>query len=148
MPFKWDAASERNLLLFALAEMSPPAASIWPRVADKLGNDLNANACSQKFYKLRKESEKLLQQDDAAASGDSATPVKEPKTTKTPNSKAASGRKRKGADANGEEINTPVKRKRNVKKEAPADSGVEVKTKIEEDESAAVKSEVEHREGE
>ena len=45
MPFKWDAASERNLLLFAIGEMNPPATSIWTRVAEKLGNDLNANAC-------------------------------------------------------------------------------------------------------
>ncbi|KIW28969.1 uncharacterized protein PV07_04820 [Cladophialophora immunda] len=137
MPFKWDPASERNLLLFAIAEMSPPSTSIWPKVAEKLGNDLNANACSQKFYKLKKESEKLLQQGDTTVSGDAVTPVKEAKTPKTPGSKAASGKKRKGTDADHEETTTPIKRKRNAKKDAPA--APEVKAEIEE-ESVAVKA--------
>ncbi|KIW92913.1 uncharacterized protein Z519_06762 [Cladophialophora bantiana CBS 173.52] len=146
MPFKWDAASERNLLLFAIAEMSPPATSIWPRVAEKLGNDLNASACSQKFYKLKKESEKLLHQGDSTVGGDAATPFKDAKTAKTPASKGTSGRKRNVADVNGEEPKTPTKRKRNMKNVAPAEP--EIKGEVEEEKIPAVKSEDEVSKGE
>ena len=45
MPFKWDPVAERNLLLYAIAEMSGPTATIWPGVAEKMGGGLNANAC-------------------------------------------------------------------------------------------------------
>lgn len=45
MPFKWDPVAERNLLLHAIAEMQGPVATIWPKVAEKLGGGLNANAC-------------------------------------------------------------------------------------------------------
>ncbi|KIX99280.1 uncharacterized protein Z520_04856 [Fonsecaea multimorphosa CBS 102226] len=145
MPFKWDPASERNLLLYAIAEMNAPPTSIWPRVAEKLGNDLNGNACSQKFYKLKKESEKILQ-GDATVRGDAATPVKEAKTAKAPASKATSGKKRKAADPDdGEDVKTPTKRKGNAKKEAPANPEPEVKAESQEEEAnSAVKAEDEH----
>lgn len=45
MPFKWDAAAERNLLLYAISEMQAPATTIWPLVAEKLGAGVNGNAC-------------------------------------------------------------------------------------------------------
>ncbi len=45
MPFKWDAESERALLLLVITEMSPPAGAIWPNVAERLGRDLSGNAC-------------------------------------------------------------------------------------------------------
>ncbi|OAP57777.1 hypothetical protein AYL99_08515 [Fonsecaea erecta] len=140
MPFKWDAASERNLLLFAIAEMTSPATSIWAKVAERLGNDLNANACSQKFYKLKKDSGRILHQGDATVSGDSATLVKEAKTPKTPTSKATPVRKRKAADADdGEDVKPSIKRKKNAKKDVP--SVPEVKEEVQDEEDNIVKTE-------
>ncbi|KIW79323.1 hypothetical protein Z517_05935 [Fonsecaea pedrosoi CBS 271.37] len=143
----WNDATEKLLLFSMIEEPDNCSRAKFEQAAVAIGGGVSANACRQKFYKLKKEGEKLLQQDDAAVSSDPATPVKE-KTTKTPTGKPASGRKRKGTDGDGEKVNTAVKRKRNVKKEAPADAWPEVKTKIEEDESAAVKGEVEHSEDE
>jgi hypothetical protein len=45
MPFKWDAESERALLLMVIAEMSPPTTAIWPNVAERLGRGLSDSAC-------------------------------------------------------------------------------------------------------
>ena len=50
MPFKWDAESERALLLLVITEMSPPAGAIWANVAERLGRGLNGNAC--RYYAL------------------------------------------------------------------------------------------------
>ncbi|EXJ93700.1 hypothetical protein A1O1_02092 [Capronia coronata CBS 617.96] len=103
MPFKWDPAAERNLLLFAIGEMAGPPSTIWPAVAEKIGGGLNANACSQKFYKLKKEADKLLTDNDTPAPD---TPAK---STKSSNKKATgSESKRKRNAAQDEE--TPTKR--------------------------------------
>jgi hypothetical protein len=47
MPFKWDAQSERSLLLSAITVMGNPPVAIWDQVAEKIGNgtELNGNAC-------------------------------------------------------------------------------------------------------
>ncbi|KAK5050077.1 hypothetical protein LTR84_004197 [Exophiala bonariae] len=109
MPFKWDAMAERNLLLHVIGEMNGPGAAIWEGVAAKLGGGLNGNACSQKFYKLKKESEKLL-------SGDGAD-------TPAPAKPAATPRKPRAPKLN--EDGTPVKAtsRSRKKKAAPNDDG-------------------------
>ncbi|EXJ91514.1 hypothetical protein A1O3_00062 [Capronia epimyces CBS 606.96] len=103
MPFKWDSETERNLLLFAIGEMSGPPAAIWPAVAEKLGSGLNASACSQKFYKLKRESEKLLGDNDTST----------PKTSKGSARKASGSEstatKRKKPQSHDEE-DTPTKK--------------------------------------
>lgn len=45
MVYKWNVESERKLLLLIISEMSAPSTSIWPIVAQKLDDSLNANAC-------------------------------------------------------------------------------------------------------
>jgi hypothetical protein len=93
------------------------------------------SACSQKFYKLKRESDKLLADGGAvAASSDVATPVK---ATKTPGSKGTSGRKRKSAGADCDrEIATPTKRSKLKKNPAPE---VEVKAEVQDEDTPAVK---------
>ncbi|ETI24140.1 hypothetical protein G647_03509 [Cladophialophora carrionii CBS 160.54] len=139
MPFKWDAQSERNLLLSAIKVMGNPPATIWDQVAETIGNghEVNGNACSQKFYKLKKESENLLAEGGGvASSNDAATPTKAPKT---PGSKGTGGRKRKNADIDGDgEVATPSKRGKAKKGAAPE---VEVKTEVENEVTPAVKVE-------
>ncbi len=105
----------------------------------------------QKFYKLKKESEKLLVEGAATVdTGETTTPAK----AKSP--KRSGGGKRKSdaaADGDGEEDATPTKRKRNTKKPAPkpapkvkteevdAESGAENGANGEEQEAPAVKNE-------
>lgn len=46
MPYKWNAESERALLLSAVTNSDhKPSTQIWTAVADELGGGLNANAC-------------------------------------------------------------------------------------------------------
>ncbi|EHY54881.1 hypothetical protein HRR83_005859 [Exophiala dermatitidis] len=114
MPFKWDAESERNLLIAAIGEMSAPPTTIWPAVAERLGHGLNGNACSQKFYKLKKESEKLLGENDTN------TAPKTPKTSARKTNPSSTGTKRKRRAP--EEAETPTKLAK--KEETPSKSSV------------------------
>ncbi|KAI1615343.1 hypothetical protein EDD36DRAFT_462859 [Exophiala viscosa] len=113
MVFKWDNESERALLLLAITEMQAPKSTVWPAVAEKLGGGLNASACSQKFYKLKKESEKLLGGGDTATTNAPTTP----KTTKVKGENGTTGRatggKRKKAttDQDADLGDTPSKKK-------------------------------------
>jgi hypothetical protein len=91
-----------------------------------LGNRLTFT-CSQKFYKLKKESEAMLKGEGVDL--DAITPVKA-KTPKTPGSKATSGRKRK-ADAGADKAATPTKRGK-AKKSAPVEAEVKVEMKTKE----------------
>ncbi|KAJ9604625.1 hypothetical protein H2200_010739 [Cladophialophora chaetospira] len=146
MPYKWDAASERNLLLFAITTLGTPKAEVWDQVAKMIepGGSLNANACSQKFYKLKKESEKLMAEGGGAViSTDPATPVKTP-------GKGTGGRKRKSTDGDADgETPTPTKRRASTKKKtAPApepevkdESAEEPEAETEAEETAATKVE-------
>ncbi|EXJ61006.1 hypothetical protein A1O7_05159 [Cladophialophora yegresii CBS 114405] len=138
MPFKWDAQSESDLLLSAIAAMGNPPSTIWDQVAEKIGtgHEVNGNACSQKFYKLKRESEKILAEGAVVGSDDVATPVKTPKT---PGSKGTGGRKRKnvGVDRDGE-VATPTKRGKAKKDAAPE---VEVKTEVQNEGTPAVQTE-------
>lgn len=86
---------------------------------------------SQKFYKLKKESEKLLSDGDAPATGNGDTPVKTEKAT-TPKS---GGRKRKTEADGTTAAATPSKRaKAGSKKQAARPSPTTVKTEVKEEE--------------
>ncbi|KIW13766.1 hypothetical protein PV08_08957 [Exophiala spinifera] len=102
MPYKWTPESERALLLLAFAEVAPPAATVWNKVAEQLGNGLSGSACSQKFYKLKKESEKLLSEDGTAPGPTT------PATSATKKEKHSTSRKRK-AEAD-DATDTPAKK--------------------------------------
>ncbi|KIX08930.1 uncharacterized protein Z518_00008 [Rhinocladiella mackenziei CBS 650.93] len=130
MPFKWDVASERDLLLCVIGEMTPPATSIWPAVAEKLGGGLNGSACSQKFYKLKRESEKLLETDGSPGTAP-ATP-----STK-PVGKAGGTKRKKNTDVNDDETPASSKVKKakklatepnnDIKGEPKTPEGVDIK---------------------
>ncbi|KAK4942644.1 hypothetical protein LTR10_017591 [Elasticomyces elasticus] len=110
MVFKWDSESERSLLLLTITKMQGPKATIWPAVAEELGHGLNASACSQKFYKLKKESEKLLGNDGPAASATTTPKSAKAKGENATPGKATSG-KRKKATADQDADETPTKKK-------------------------------------
>ncbi|KAK5275058.1 hypothetical protein LTR40_013721, partial [Exophiala xenobiotica] len=110
MPFKWDAESERALLLMVIAEMSPPTTAIWPNVAERLGRGLSDSACSQKFYKLKKEAEKILGTDGPGTATTPKTPTA--KADKTTPRKSTGGGKRKKADNVDDVEETPTKKKK------------------------------------
>ncbi|KIW28972.1 uncharacterized protein PV07_04823 [Cladophialophora immunda] len=62
MPYQWTAERERRMLLFAISSANlRPSADTWQRVASLLGEGLTASAVSQKYYKLRNEMTKLLE---------------------------------------------------------------------------------------
>ncbi|KIX99283.1 uncharacterized protein Z520_04859 [Fonsecaea multimorphosa CBS 102226] len=62
MPYQWTAERERRMLLFAISSANlRPSADTWQRVASLLGEGLTASAVSQKYYKLRNEMAKLLE---------------------------------------------------------------------------------------
>ncbi|KAJ9604621.1 hypothetical protein H2200_010735 [Cladophialophora chaetospira] len=96
MPYQWNAERERKMLLLAISSANlRPSADTWQRVAALLGDGLTASAVSQKYYKLRKES-------DAQAGTPPATP-----------------KKRKACDDDEEEKKKPTPSKR--PREAPRD---------------------------
>ncbi|KAJ9644258.1 hypothetical protein H2204_001609 [Knufia peltigerae] len=107
MPYKWTPESERALLLLAFAEVAPPAATIWQSVAEKLGGGLSGSACSQKFYKLKKESEKLLGEDGTATAA--TTPTASTAKKEKGSARKSGGVKRK-LDSD-DVIETPTKKK-------------------------------------
>ncbi|EXJ93697.1 hypothetical protein A1O1_02089 [Capronia coronata CBS 617.96] len=62
MPYQWTAERERRMLLFAISSANlRPSADTWAAVAALLGEGLTASAVSQKYYKLRNESAKILE---------------------------------------------------------------------------------------
>ncbi|KEF54909.1 uncharacterized protein A1O9_09352 [Exophiala aquamarina CBS 119918] len=147
MPFKWDPVAERNLLLYALSEMQGPTASIWPSVADKLGGGLNANACSQKFYKLKKESESLLSGDGTTTPSKASTATPRGKTTKakatgsdaTPTKTPASGKRKQKASATDNNAATAPSKK--IKQEVHDESEAEAEAAGTEESATHVKEE-------
>ena len=47
MPYKWNAESERALLLAVISESDhKPSTQVWTAVANRLGGGLNASATS------------------------------------------------------------------------------------------------------
>ncbi|KAK5462704.1 hypothetical protein LTS15_002416 [Exophiala xenobiotica] len=139
MPFKWDAESERALLLMVIAEMSPPMTAIWPNVAERLGRGLSDSACSQKFYKLKKEAEKILGTDGPGTATTPKTPTA--KADKATPRKTTGGGKRKKADSGEDVEETPTKKKKatvkvEVKSEPDANDSKQAKVEdVEDDES-------------
>ncbi|KAL2423899.1 hypothetical protein ABEF95_009560 [Exophiala dermatitidis] len=98
MPYQWTAERERRMLLLAISSANlRPSADTWATVAALLGEGLTPSA---KYYKLRNESAKLL--DDQPGSVPSTpTKRKAPKSedeTKTPPSKRARKPKRDPLD--------------------------------------------------
>ncbi|EHY54884.1 hypothetical protein HRR83_005856 [Exophiala dermatitidis] len=93
----WSASTERKLLLCMI---DPKATPRWQLIAQAMGPQFSAEACRQKYYKLRNESAKLL--DDQPGSVPS-TPtkrkaLKSEDETKTPPSKRARKPKRDPLD--------------------------------------------------
>ncbi|KPI34351.1 uncharacterized protein AB675_11065 [Cyphellophora attinorum] len=123
MPIQWNTELERQLLLWIISEGNlTPNTDVLQKVADRFGPGVvTAKALSQKFYKLKKEAEKLLA--DGAGPDTPATPVA--KGTKTPASKSTAGKRKKATDTNGDAeaddaaaatpTKTPKKRKTNAK---------------------------------
>ncbi|KEF53550.1 uncharacterized protein A1O9_10525 [Exophiala aquamarina CBS 119918] len=96
MPYQWTAERERQMLLLAISRANlRPSADTWTAVAALLGGGLSASAVSQKYYKLRNESDKKLQGAGQNLSAPS-TPTK---------------RKREG------EVKTPTKRSKQAVKQ-------------------------------
>ncbi|EXJ91517.1 hypothetical protein A1O3_00065 [Capronia epimyces CBS 606.96] len=101
MPYQWTAERERRMLLLAISRTNlRPSADTWEAVAALLGEGLSASAVSQKYYKLRNESMKLLQGQEGSAprtpTKRKASPDEEEK--KTPPSKRARKPKREPLD--------------------------------------------------
>ncbi|KAL2393952.1 hypothetical protein ABEF93_001026 [Exophiala dermatitidis] len=101
MRYTWTAERERRMLLLAISSADlKPSADTWATVAALLGEGLTPSAVSQKYYKLRNESAKLL--DDQPGSVPS-TPtkrkaLKSEDETKTPPSERARKPKRDPLD--------------------------------------------------
>ncbi|KAL2423896.1 hypothetical protein ABEF95_009517 [Exophiala dermatitidis] len=106
----WTEATERKLLMCLIDHSAKPN---WATIADAMGDDFTGEACRQKFYKLKKESEKLLGENDTS------TAPKTPKTSaRKTNGSTGTKRKRRAP----EEAETPTKL---AKKEGtPSKSGV------------------------
>ncbi|ETN43866.1 uncharacterized protein HMPREF1541_10997 [Cyphellophora europaea CBS 101466] len=138
MPKTWDAAQERLLLMTVISTVdTKPSSEHWAQIAGVIGDGLTASAVSQKFYKLKRESEKLLSGDGAAAApAPPATPASGTKATdKTPKSSIGKRKGRASADPEADDDNaataTPSKKTKKttaakIKKENKKDD--EVKT--------------------
>ncbi|KAK5047160.1 hypothetical protein LTR84_007103 [Exophiala bonariae] len=99
MPYQWTAERERQMLLLAISRANlRPSADTWTAVAGLLGGGLSASAVSQKYYKLRNESDKKLH--GSLGISPPSTPTK---------------RKREG------EVKTPSKRPKPVAKQEAED---------------------------
>ncbi|KAK5270360.1 hypothetical protein LTR99_005744 [Exophiala xenobiotica] len=101
MPYQWNAARERQMLLLAISSANlRPSADTWTKVASLLGEGLTASAVSQKYYKLRNEFTKQL---DSQPTSTPSTPTKrkasdDDEDKKTPPSKRARKPKREPLD--------------------------------------------------
>jgi hypothetical protein len=65
---------------------------------------------SQKFYKLKKESEKLLGAGGASNGTEAKTPTKNKANAATPGTSKSGGKRKKAADTNDDEASTPSKK--------------------------------------
>ncbi|KAL9616180.1 MAG: hypothetical protein Q9160_008933 [Pyrenula sp. 1 TL-2023] len=125
----WDDTNKLRLLLLVIDKCEAKiGVENWKAVAESMGGGATASAgsvapplkfeltiifSSQKFYKLKKESEQLV-----SANGASSAPSA-PNTPKTPRSRKRKHNGDGNGDGNGEDV-TP-KKKRNVKeKKTPA----------------------------
>ncbi|KAJ9661060.1 hypothetical protein H2198_002219 [Neophaeococcomyces mojaviensis] len=119
---RWTPDECQKLVWHILAKSDfKPGPEVFTSAAEALGGGLNANACSQKFYKLKRESETLLAEGSNCIASPS-TPTSTKKPSVTPKTGASKGRKRRTVnDAEGnddaEEIKSPSKKPRTTKKD-------------------------------
>ncbi|PGH18805.1 hypothetical protein AJ79_00218 [Helicocarpus griseus UAMH5409] len=112
----WDATADRALLLNTI---DPGAKPNWERVATTMGDGFSAEACRQRFGKLKRETL------GPAAPGTGAT-------TPTPKRKANGANKENGGDGPNTPTKKPRARKPKVKDEPKAkEEPKDVKPKFE-----------------
>lgn len=129
MPFKWDAESERKLLLYIVKHCDVrPGIEAFNGVAAVLGEGVNSNACNQKFYKLKRESEQLLAKAGIETPATPSTKKTTAAKTKATPKSTGKGRKRKtDAEGNDEEDanETPSRKaKKEVEEDVEEGNGV------------------------
>ncbi|KKY28448.1 hypothetical protein UCRPC4_g00616 [Phaeomoniella chlamydospora] len=150
MPFSWTVDAERQMLFLVIGNMaSNPSRETFQKVADTLGGGLNCSAVSQKFYKLKKESEKITNEANNGSAGESSTAAaaasSQPATPgpstpiKTPTTGRGRGRKRKsdaaetttpGAEGGDTPASTPAKKARGRKKGTAVANGSAKKSAV------------------
>ncbi|KIV92689.1 hypothetical protein PV10_03961 [Exophiala mesophila] len=118
MPGPWNDATHQRLLLVLIDPEKKPD---WKWVAEIMGPGFSDEACRQKFYKLKKESERILtfpSVNDTDATPSTLTTPK-PKAPKTPKTTGASEKKRK-RNAAAEDSDTPSKKVKEEDSDAKA----------------------------
>ncbi|KAK5071653.1 hypothetical protein LTR64_004568 [Lithohypha guttulata] len=115
MPFKWTPEAEREMLFQIIKSLDiKPPQSMFADVAAVIGGGVNANACSQRFYKLKREAEALHAKADEGGVGVPNTPSTKKSAAKAKPTPKSLGKKRKAAIANEDDepdaIDTPTKK--------------------------------------
>ncbi|KAK7902322.1 hypothetical protein LTR67_001967 [Exophiala xenobiotica] len=137
MASKWTKETEQKLLFAVMtpADIKPD----WGSISKAMGPDFTGESCRQKFYKLKKEAEKILGTDGPGTATTPKTPTA--KADKTTPRKSTGGGKRKKADSVDDVEETPTKKKKanvkvEVKSEPDANDTKQAKVEdVEDDES-------------